>query len=243
MLLWMIFNGDIAPYFLEGRSVATVRSFSIVMDALQREAFGPDREKLIRERFSPDMAEKLLSTNPEDEYTEVAHEWGRDEEPKQVASGFFVYASSINWEDGIVKATIYYSTKKDDELFWDRDSFFASELTDPDYEVTLKGLCFERDAIEMLQPHIELAEPSRALRDERPRLGRPRTWDWEGATAHLIAIAQTPDGLPMGPGAQAQIERLVADWFMSSTGNTPAVSQVRQHATKIMKALKRPKSP
>jgi DNA invertase Pin-like site-specific DNA recombinase len=33
------------------------------------------------------------------------------------------------------------------------------------------------------------------------------------------------------------------DWFMTSTGNTPSVSQVRQHATKIMKVLKRPKSP
>ena len=64
----------------------------------------------------------------------------------------------------------------------------------------------------------------------------------EGSTAYLLSIAQTPDGLAMGQGAQAQIERLIADWFMTSAGNTPAESQVRQHATKIMIALNRPKS-
>ena len=48
--------------------------------------------------------------------------------------------------------------------------------------------------------------------------------------AHLLSIAQTPDGLAMGQGAQAQIERLIADWFMTSTGNSPAESQMRHHA-------------
>jgi hypothetical protein len=113
----------------------------------------------------------------------------------------------------------------------------TSEYASAEFEVVLKGLCFERDRIEMLQPNSELPQSLRERQDERPKLGRPRTWDWEGATAHLLTLAQQPDGLPTGPGAQAQIERLIADWFMGSTGNTPAASQVRQHANKIMKAL------
>jgi hypothetical protein len=42
--------------------------------------------------------------------------------------------------------------------------------------------------------------------------------------------------------AQAQIERLIAEWFTKETGDAPADSQVRQHATKIMRALKKPEN-
>jgi hypothetical protein len=243
MLLWMIFTDEIGAFFLEARSIAKTRVFTIVLEALKGDAFGPKREELIREHFNAEMAEKLIAANEMDHFQEIAHEWGRDEEPQQVSCGYFVHATNINWEEGIVQATILGDNARDESLFWDADYLLNSDFRDADYEVTLKGLCFEREKIELLQPNIEIPQPAKERRDERPRLGRPRTWDWEGATTHLLTIAQTPDGLPIGPGAQAQIERLVADWFMTSTGNTPSVSQVRQHATKIMKVLKRPKSP
>lgn len=34
--------------------------------------------------------------------------------------------------------------------------------------------------------------------------GRPEKWDWDGATIHLIAVANTPDGLLLEGGARRQ---------------------------------------
>lgn len=238
MLLWMIFNAELEAYFLEGRSIATVKLFSIALRALGAEAFGERREELIRKNFDAEMAEKLISADAMDDYEEVAYEWNLKEGPQQVSCGYFVYATNIDWEEGTVQATIHYSTKRDDTLFWDADNLLVSDLEDPDYEVTLKGLCFDRDKIEILQPSIDLSPSPQDRKKERPRIGRPRTWDWDGAITHLLTIAQKPDGLPVGPGAQAQIERLVADWFIAGAGNGPSVSQVRQHVTNIVRAIK-----
>jgi len=109
-------------------------------------------------------------------------------------------------------------------------------------KISLTGLSFDRETIEMLQPSVELAPVAVGQTESRARIGRPRTWDWDSATTYLLTIAQKPDGLPTGPGAQAQIERLIAEWFTNETGDAPAASQVRQHATKIMRALKKPES-
>lgn len=69
--------------------------------------------------------------------------------------------------------------------------------------------------------------------------GRPPKYDWEGALAHVAAVANTPDGLKTGPGAQATIERLIADYFMqaSDDGSTPCVSEIRKRASRVMWAM------
>jgi hypothetical protein len=66
--------------------------------------------------------------------------------------------------------------------------------------------------------------------------GRPPKWDWEGAMAHVAAVANTPDGLETGPGAQAAIERLIADHFTraSDDASTPCESEIRKRAKRIM---------
>lgn len=71
------------------------------------------------------------------------------------------------------------------------------------------------------------------------RGGRPKKWDWEGALIHLIAIANKPDGLPEGERAQARITRLMLEWFAanSSDGNTPAESEAKSRARRVMEAL------
>ena len=241
MLLWMIYTYEIDVYCLNARSVAKTRVYKLLLDALDRDANGPKREEQIREHFSEEMAEKLLAANEMDELKEVVCELTEEDTLQQVSCGYFVYATHINWEEGVLLAEIYDSTA-DKDLFLDSDELLQSEFDDADYEVGFTGLCFDREKIEMLQPNFPMLQPAKESREERPRLGRPRTWDWESTTAYLLSIAQTPDGLPTGPGAQAQIERLVADWFMASTGNTPAVSQIRQHVAKITKALKKPES-
>jgi hypothetical protein len=82
MLLWMIFTDEIGAYFLEARSIAKTRVFTIVLEALKGDAIGPKREELIREHFNAEMAEKLIAANEMDDIQEIAHEWGRDEQPQ-----------------------------------------------------------------------------------------------------------------------------------------------------------------
>ncbi|WP_235522906.1 hypothetical protein [Novosphingobium sp. Leaf2] len=68
--------------------------------------------------------------------------------------------------------------------------------------------------------------------------GRPPTWDWEGALIHVVAIANTPDGLPSERGAQARIEEIIRDWFIQAGGDAPADSEIRKRANGIMKRVK-----
>lgn len=71
--------------------------------------------------------------------------------------------------------------------------------------------------------------------------GRPGKWKWEGALIHLIAVANTPDGLPEGAGAQARIGELIANWFAANSedGSTPAESEIKLRARLIMDELGR----
>jgi len=63
-------------------------------------------------------------------------------------------------------------------------------------------------------------------------------WDWEGAIAHVAAVANRPDGLPEGPGAQAKIEEIIMNWFIDSTGDAPTASEVRRRASKVMSEVR-----
>ena len=56
--------------------------------------------------------------------------------------------------------------------------------------------------------------------------GRPQKWRWDGAVGHLLSIANTSKGLT---DHQADIERLVAAWFISQYDNQPSESQIREH--------------
>lgn len=67
--------------------------------------------------------------------------------------------------------------------------------------------------------------------------GRPPTWDWEGALIHVTAIANTPDGLPSGRGAQAWIEGVLQDWFIQTAGSSPSEGEIRKRASAVMKGL------
>lgn len=81
-------------------------------------------------------------------------------------------------------------------------------------------------------PTFKAAEPRKSTRAGGP--GRTSKWDWEGAIASVVAKANTPDGLPEGHGAQAAIERLLANFFGD---DCPSESQLRLRAAKIMTAL------
>jgi hypothetical protein len=69
------------------------------------------------------------------------------------------------------------------------------------------------------------------------RRGRPRKWDWEGAMCAVIAQANMPDGLADGYGAQAEVGRLLAQWFRDNQCGEPAPSEIGLRAAKIMAAI------
>lgn len=131
------------------------------------------------------------------------------------------------------------------EWAWKENRFSTAQPGD-------EKLLFESDTseelflaweIEIRPPPAENDDPA-ASAPQPPAIeryiGRPPKWDWEGAMAHVVAVANTPDGLETGPGAQAAIERLIADWFTraSKDAGAPSESEVRKRASCIMKAIK-----
>jgi hypothetical protein len=242
MLLWMIHEGEVTPFFDEAKSTARSPAHRVIAEAIGYDVEPSEERRLIQESFEPAMAARLLAVGPMEDIEEAVAEWAVEEGARNVAACYFVFASRIDWRAGVVLAEIPRGMKTDRHPFWDGDELLNSNFADPDYHVVLRGLRFERAVIELLQPTAELVQGNEANAEPSIRRGRPRIWDWEGVTTHLLSIAQAPDGLPTGPGAQAQIERIVGEWFAVTSGNSPAASQIRQHASKIMKALEKPKN-
>jgi hypothetical protein len=69
------------------------------------------------------------------------------------------------------------------------------------------------------------------------RRGRPRKWNWDEAIYAIIAEANKPDGLPDGYGAQAEVGRMLAQWFRDNQNGEPASSEIGARAAKIMAAI------
>jgi Tc5 transposase DNA-binding domain len=68
--------------------------------------------------------------------------------------------------------------------------------------------------------------------------GRPPKWDWEQAALDVFAVIY--GGKRPLPKRQADVERLLHEWFierLDETGKTPSESQIREHAKKIFKAM------
>lgn len=207
---------------------------------------GPKMDEVISKNFRKEVADKLIGKDPFSRFDDEPFEWDESEDPMQLDVGFFLYASEIDWDEGIIRADLLPGDGELREVFFPDSAFLSTELDRGDFEAVIEGLCFEFSKIEMLLPSMELgASTSFTMThaEARTRVGRPKTWDWESALAHIVAVAQTPDGLPTGPGAQARIEEIMSAWFMTETGNSPAVSQVRQRAASIMRTLAKPKTP
>jgi hypothetical protein len=61
-------------------------------------------------------------------------------------------------------------------------------------------------------------------------VGRPPKWDWFGMAAEIVRIVNQPDGLP---DSQADVEDQMAQWFVNTTGDQPAESQIREKVGRI----------
>lgn len=248
LLRWMAFDEGLMAYSRKGR----VQPFGSVCDMTSQiiekagELSGPKMDEAIRQEFTKDVAEKLIGRDPFSRFYDEAYHWDETEDPKEIDFGFFLYASEIDWESGTLKAENIPWNDQLHETFFPNSEFFQTELERAEFEVEMEGLSFEFSKIEMLLPSMELGQKSGFVaqsNDLRGKIGRPQKWDWEGALAYIICAAHHPDGLPTGPGAQAKIEGMISDWFMREVDDTPAQSQIRQRAAKVMQTLKTPERP
>jgi hypothetical protein len=244
MLRWMIYDGELEPYFASGRIVPRSRVGSILseIEGIDLNAPIDERDILTRQYFNESVSSKIVGRQFLDFVEDDPIEWNESEEPHATAAGYFILAEDVDWEGGRISVEIHHEDVSDNRLFWDADDHLATMFPHANFDVTLWGMCFRWDNIEMLQPGIELTGVEEASKmTVRARVGRPRTWDWDGVMTYLIGVAQHPDGLPSGAGAQAQIEKLIGDWFVKATGNSPSSSQIRASAQKIMASLNSPK--
>ena len=63
---------------------------------------------------------------------------------------------------------------------------------------------------------------------------RATKYDWEGALIGVVLVANSPDGLPTGYGAQAEIERMLVRWFRKNQDMEPTSSELRVRAKRIL---------
>jgi hypothetical protein len=239
----MIFDGELDLYASRGQ----IQPYSDVLRLTGRlRAKGMSAEALhdaIRQEFEPALAAKLIGKEYHERVDDELIQWEAEDGHDSLDSGWVVFASEIDWESGTLKTDWVPDDKEVRRWLFPRNDFLdCSEFESPDFEAQFQGLAFSAAAVEMLLPNTRLQ--SKYIGDANPntspaRLGRPLKWDWEGALAHIITQAQTPDGLPTGPGSQARLEEMMADWFIAQTGEAPAQSQIRNRASKIVRTLQK----
>ena len=243
VLRWMIFDGALEIYASRGQ----IQPHSNVLRLTGHLRFkgmpADDLEAAIRDEFEPALAAKLIGREYHERVDDELIDWEAEDGHDTLDAGWVVFASEIDWDSG----TMTIDWVPDDQeirswLFPRNDFLDCSEFENADFEARFQGLAFSAAAIEMMLPNHRLH--SKYIGDANPnttaaRLGRPLKWDWEGALAHIIAQAQTPDGLPTGHGSQARLEEMIADWFIAQTGEAPAQSQIRNRASKVVRTLQK----
>lgn len=247
MLSWMVLNEELDAWSRGGsvQAHSTVQFETIKFRGVTGETHGPKMDAAIRDHYWPELAEQLMGKLSDERVYDEPVEWSEIDDPRHVDPGFFLWSSEVDWEMGTLKVDWLPDTVlKSDPLFPSED-LFSTGFDHPGFTAEFRGLSFHFSAIDMLLPNHQLRAADAVEADVEPKrsAGRPRTWDWERAMAFIVSQAQHPDGLPVGPGAQARIEEMMAEWFLTETGNSPAPSQVRQRAAVIIKMLEKPITP
>lgn len=247
LLRWMAFDEGLKVYSSKGvvQPYSTVMSMILHLRERAGDLSGEKMDDLIRQEFDKDIAARLVGRQLHDRFDDEPFKWSEDGEPFMLEIGFFLYASEIDWDAGLITVDYVPTDSETFDTFFSDSELLYSMLDNPDYDVRIEGLCFEFAAIEMLLPSLALGQSTgftTTQLEKRKPIGRPPKWDWEGALAHVVSLAQHPDGLPTGPGAQARIEGIMLEWFLAEAGEAPSTSQVRTRAAKIIQMLERPKT-
>jgi hypothetical protein len=240
-LLWMVQSGELDLYADKVAVKARASAFGLIAPLFEEagEWEGAAMDAAIRKRYEPDLANKIIGSDSHKYIDDELHTVESWDAIGAIGFGFLVFCSKFDWQNGIMECEyIGDEHLRLDWLFGSQD-FVGSEFPNADYTVSFSGLKFEASRIELMLPSAQLlANIEKGTGTSVARhIGRPRQWDWDGAMAHIVAEAQKPDGLPTGHGAQAKVEAMIAAWFEDQTGNSPAVSQIRSKASRIMQMV------
>ncbi len=198
-------------------------------------------EGAIRKRYSPDLAAQLIGKGHHDKVDDEVHKVEGWDSIGAIDLGFLLLMSKFDWQNSAMECDYLDDSYLRINWLFQSQDFVGSEFSDPTYSVKFSGLKFDANRIELLLPAAQFSakiEKSAGVSTAR-QMGRPTKWDWDGAMSHVIAVAQTPDGLPTGHGAQAKIEAIMAEWFEAETGNSPAISQIRAKASRIISMIEK----
>lgn len=242
MLHAMLLNDELQPYFLSGQIRSEIMVGEI-LNLVEKARLGPPtdtRDQAVREALGDEIADRVKGKD----WTENILDY---ENPIEEVEGFikaavgFVHFGEIDWETGeLICDYIPKGAERPWYLFEGFEDEMGSEFLTNDISAKFSSMHLERGKIEMLLPTHRLHsgnEKAKPALPESKRIGRPRKWDWEAALAYVVSRAQTPDGLPVGPGAQANLESMIAEWFESETGDSPSVSQIRTRASRIIRMI------
>jgi len=245
-LQWMVLNGELSLYSDRVDVDAYTSIIQFTGDLYQKagEFSGPKMDEEIRKEFSPDFAEKLVGKDHHSDVYDEPHTVEGIDNIGAIDPGFVLFSEGIDWDNNALKLDWLDEQALAIEWFFPSQDYVGSEFERPTYKVRFSNLSFEARRIELLLPSMKLEKASSDIVKFGPSrtAGRPRKWDWDGALAHVVAEAQAPDGLPTGPGAQAKVEGLIAQWFVDETGNAPAISQIRSRASRVMQMIENARS-
>jgi len=239
VLNWEVFNTDLRLYASKGQVIRLRLAGDILKDAgVSADLRDADRAQLEQEddEYRIPILKALEAEHPYDKVETIREDWqGREDD---VLPFGLIPTSTIDWEAGTLNAELLHDLVPNEWLAASEETFEVGEFET--LIISLSGLRFELNAIEMLAPGAT-APPVEAKQSTSAskRGGRPIKWNWEGALAHIASLANKPDGLPTDAGAQAQIARLITSWFMTEAGEAPADSEVRKRAATILEALTR----
>jgi hypothetical protein len=126
------------------------------------------------------------------------------------------------------------------------DFAFTSNSSDfmPSVEGFAHNVQLDRNGL----PAIELPKVPNASGSTAPRgRGAPAKWDWEGALLNLAAVAfYDSDGLFREDGRepnQSDIAQRLSAWFIGTTRDAPADSQLRAYVKRFQQELNALKLP
>jgi len=236
VLSWLILDGGVLLYFANGTMVERIPAYRLrrYAESISDAKILNEAEKAVLER-----EEKAVDWN---EISEIAREiWANEPKPFPIEISFFL--DVFDWELGKAQGNLEHSEILAKETWED----LGTQYEDSYWDVDLSGMCFNLQTIEMLAPNAatpvaDLLNPatSPAELSRKGGPGRRREYDWDGALLHLIGQAEinaiAPD--PDAHGAQADITRVLADWFSDNGGKVPAESQLQSMAKRALDAIR-----
>jgi hypothetical protein len=240
VLSWQIYIGDFNLYFASGTITESLYGFALLHEAAKAGS-GPGVDG-VRTEFGEETATALVKLGNTSLIPVRTDTWSN--EARAFPGAVLVYAEELDWEAGCVLAKFH--RENIGELRWFEE--LEPQYRDSELTMDLASMCFELEKIEMMAPSAEapkgdlfsLATQKSEPPVRKPGPGRRREYDWDGALLYLVGQAEknsiAPD--PEAHGAQANIARVLADWFSLNGGKVPADSQLQACAKRALDAIR-----